>query len=141
MQLETKRIAFESPELQEMLTAFHRRWGIDPSTYVRPAEWVVKTDGVTIFAAMGFTSAPDFSIVYIADLLCQPSKSGVRAMVELVTEFTEKAYSDKRVQSVCAKAIYQNKPMRKLIERFGLKPLTVVYGVTKDEYERDRIKA
>ena len=137
MKFETKVIAFENPQLQEMLSQYLMDWGINPLSYSRPSTWVGKVDEQgSLFAAVGFTKTPDCSVVYVADILCQDNKQGTRAMLELMMELRDKLVADKRVQTVAAQAVYHNSTMRKFIERMGLRPVAVAYGVTREQYTK-----
>lgn len=133
---ETKALDFTNPQLQELLHQYLIDWGLNAPGYIPPAKWMGRFDEETLLAAVGFTVAPDGSVVFVADLLCRDDRSGIRAMAELMREFVTYCVAEGRVQSVCAQAVYYNTTMRKFIERVGLRPLAVVYGVTREQFSK-----
>lgn len=137
--MKTVSVSLAHPDVREMLQEYQGAWGINPETFVAPKRWVgrVDDDG-RVQAAMGYTTTPDSSYVMIAELLCRPNRRGIREMKNLIGEFSEKAFDGGKVQLVCSFTNYTNTPMRKFVERCGMKPISVVYDITREQYRNWR---
>jgi hypothetical protein len=134
----TRPLAQDDPQLQALIAGYVKRWKVQQ--FIPPTSWVGKGDeDELLYAALGFTVSPDHSVVYLSDLLCLRSGKGVQAMKDLMEEFQEYAVSDKRIQMVFAQCIYENMAMRKLFESTILKPTTVVYALSRAQYEGEDV--
>lgn len=129
------KLTLEHPVVQALLAHYFKKWGINPASYAPPASWIgAQNESGKTLAVIGFTVAPDKRIAYVSDVLCIPSRKGVRAMVQLVREFGYQAYTN-GIESVCAQCLYGNEVMRKYLEHIGLRPLSVVYAINRKEFE------
>jgi hypothetical protein len=126
--MKTVRLKYKDARLQEMLDEYMEEWHLNRDNYTVPLLWIGRVDdGGTLYAAAGYTPTPDKSVVYISDLLCRKLYTGKRELLRLV-DFMAESFGNGRVQAVLANAPAENKISQRLMERMGMKPITISYA-------------
>jgi RimJ/RimL family protein N-acetyltransferase len=130
--METVRLKFDDARLQGMLDEYMAEWNLNRSNYTAPLIWIGRVDSETLLAAVGYTPTPDKRVVYISDLLCQKSYRGKRAVLQLV-DMLAQAFLKNNVQAVLANAPARNTISQHLMERLGMKPITISYAWVREQ--------